>query len=584
MPTASSRRRRSKAAAGTSGAGTASSSAAASSARPLPPHAGLVVVGGGCHAAALIMRLLTKGDVMSDPNPPIFGFRHGPPDVRRHLFKTPVEEELKKSIVVLDRSGGWMLNWQRAYNTLDIQHLRSPEGLHPDPYDHTALPVYAKCMKMEDDMVEMTKLGRGKTLDGKGTGARGEGAYYHGPFTLPSVDLFAKFCGRLIDKSYGLHDLLYQGEVTGLTPLPGSEGFALEISRASAADPVRMTASNVVLARGPTSRSNLPAWAEPLFKSSDPRCSHSIAHAWQMVDANGTTGLRPEQQSKSCPFVDAVKPTDRVVVVGGGLTSGHLVTLLAKQGVQDIKLVLRGQRKVKQFDLILPWFGDDRWAKRRDFETASIPDKLEALMSDRDGGSMTPELDVRIQALEAEGTCTVAECVQIRSARWIGPEPTEAECACCMHEFESGDIDSSSRTGYWEILFDDDTDCHAEKIWLATGSRTDVSGDPLLQQLLAAHPIDMHRGLPDIGETLRWAEGVPLYVMGGLAALQLGPDAVNLAGGLRGAVRISAELKERLQSAGGEGGDEQAAAACGKSAEGETKLSSTSPAASPLAV
>ena len=117
-------------------------------------------------------------------------------------------------------------------------------------------------------------------------------------------------------------------------------------------------------------------------------------------------------------------------------------------------------------------------------------------MSDRDGGSMTPELDVRIQALEAEGRCTVAECVQVRSARWIGPEPTEAECACCMHEFESGDIDSSSRTGYWEILFDDDTDCHAEKIWLATGSRTDVSGDPLLQQLLAAHPIDMHRGLP----------------------------------------------------------------------------------------
>ena len=77
----------------------------------------------------------------------------------------------------------------------------------------------------------------------------------------------------------------------------------------------------------------------------------------------------------------------------------------------------------------------------------------------------------------------------------------------------------------------------------------DVTSDPLLQQMMAQHPIDVHTGLPEIGPTLRWAKDVPLYVMGGMAALQLGPDAVNLAGGLRGAVRISSELKERLSSA-----------------------------------
>ena len=56
----------------------------------------------------------------------------------------------------------------------------------------------------------------------------------------------------------------------------------------------------------------------------------------------------------------------------------------------------------------------------------------------------------------------------------------------------------------------------------------------------------LHCGLPDVGQTLRWSEEVPLYLMGGMAGLQLGPDAANLAGGLRGAVRISAELKELL--------------------------------------
>ena len=46
------------------------------------------------------MRLLTKGEVMTDANPPVEGYRHAPKDVRRHLLKTPVEEGLKHSIVV----------------------------------------------------------------------------------------------------------------------------------------------------------------------------------------------------------------------------------------------------------------------------------------------------------------------------------------------------------------------------------------------------------------------------------------------------------------------------------------------------
>ena len=72
-----------------------------------------------------------------------------------------------------------MLNWQRGYRALDIKHLRSPEGLHPDPYDHSALAVYAKQVKLEEDgFVEMTQLGRGDTVThGKGHGARDQGVW-----------------------------------------------------------------------------------------------------------------------------------------------------------------------------------------------------------------------------------------------------------------------------------------------------------------------------------------------------------------------------------------------------------------------
>jgi hypothetical protein len=46
---------------------------------------------------------------------------------------------------------------------------------------------------------------------------------------------------------------------------------------------------------------------------------------------------------------------------------------------------------------------------------------------------------------------------------------------------------------------------------------------------LAAHPIEVVNGLPVIYEHLRW-QGCELFIMGGLAALRVGPAARNLSG------------------------------------------------------
>ena len=132
----------------------------------IPSRVGLAVVGAGPHAAALVMRLLTRGKVLSDANGPLEGYRNSPKDVRDHLYKTPVDEFLKGSIVVIDRSGGWMLNWQRQYQAFGIKHLRSPESLHPDPYDHSALSVFAQKCKIENQFVtfEIAKSGSLRNL------------------------------------------------------------------------------------------------------------------------------------------------------------------------------------------------------------------------------------------------------------------------------------------------------------------------------------------------------------------------------------------------------------------------------------
>ena len=527
----------------------------------IPSRVGLAVVGAGPHAAALVMRLLTRGNVLSDANGPLEGYRNSPKEVRDHLYKTPVDEFLKDSIVVIDHAGGWMLNWQRQCRAFGIKHLRSPESLHPDPYDHSALSVFAQKCKIEDQFVtfEIAKSAqetknhlyvRGRAKGPNRRNRNGDRQRFRGPYRLPSVDMFAKFSSHLIEQAYGLNSLLREGAVTALTKLPGSSrsGFELTVLRPDG-ESTQIIASNVVLARGPTARRQIPEWAQTLMSMAAsqkpvvcPVCgdtiqappSMSIAHAWDIIESNATVGLSPTHQSSYSPFVQAVVPGDRVVVVGGGLTSAHLVVLLAEHGICDIKLILRGPRKVKNFDLTLPWFGNDRWVKRQEFEKATVPEKLRAIVGERQGGSITPELHAKVQALEAEGICEVIEYAQVRSAVWI--EQNEG------YKFEA----ERSRVGAWEIMLDNDTDLMADKIWLATGSQQCVETDPLLKELIKTRPIPIHSGLPELLPTLRWAPDVPLYLMGGLAALQLGPDAANLAGALRGALRVSTELKQQL--------------------------------------
>jgi hypothetical protein len=76
-----------------------------------------------------------------------------------------------------------------------------------------------------------------------------------------------------------------------------------------------------------------------------------------------------------------------------------------------------------------------------------------------------------------------------------------------------------------------------DRIWLATGSQLDVAEHPLLQEVLTTYPITVVNGLPGGDEYLRWS-GCELFVMGGLAALQVGPTARDLSGARAASDRI----------------------------------------------
>jgi len=97
----------------------------------------------------------------------------------------------------------------------------------------------------------------------------------------------------------------------------------------------------------------------------------------------------------------------------------------------------------------------------------------------------------------------------------------------------------------WHVITSNGEEMRAQHLWCATGSAVDVHSDPLLQGLLEHHPIGDIGGLPCLTHDLQWGS-LPVHFMGNIAALQLGPDAVNLAGALRGSMRIAPKLLETL--------------------------------------
>eukprot|EP00930_Biecheleria_cincta_P085772 TRINITY_DN75139_c0_g1_i1.p1 TRINITY_DN75139_c0_g1~~TRINITY_DN75139_c0_g1_i1.p1 ORF type:complete len:478 (+),score=91.36 TRINITY_DN75139_c0_g1_i1:45-1436(+) len=433
---------------------------------PLPTDVDVLIIGAGPQGLAMASRLMLGSEAMQDVIPPLESYVRKPKDVRAHL-KTNRRID-PSSFAVVDASGVWMERWRRQFKALGIQYLRSHEAMHPDAFDHSTLAVWAHSLK-RNDFLFLEKMPKDGT--------------YCGPFVLPSNRMMLDFCKHLVNMGH-LDGHLWQAEAETLKPCEA--GISV---RLMTADGVReVLARHVVIARGPSWRRAWPGFYQHLEASAH----EAILHAWDLFDD-------PKRMQKL---------QGRGVIVGGGLTSAHLCAQLAPRG--KVELLLRRERRVKQYDLELSWMGTGRWEHRKGFETAPVEERAAMNKAVRDGGSVTPELDAVMSSLEKKGLLT-------------------------LHEYT--EVITASFDGTWTVVLSDDEVIEADYLICATGALVDAATDPLLAGLHEAHPIRMHAGLPVLTENLQWGE-LPVYLMGNLAALQLGPDAVNMTGAARGASRI----------------------------------------------
>lgn len=359
---------------------------------------------------------------------------------------------LGDEVEVVDPAGRWLDAWQRRFAAQDIPHLRSPAVHHPHPDPFALL---GRCGP--DDLVRS------------------------GGTSLPTRAAFTRFCDDLIHQQH-LTDRVTPTAARSLTVTDdGRPVVQLE-------DGTRRRPDRLVLAGNPR-RPLVPTALQHLSAQGDPRVVLGD-------DAH----------------VDATPPGGHVLVIGGGLSAGHLALGAIARGAH-VTLLTRRRLTVRRFDTHPTWLGPKQ---RRPFEAEADPGVRRRLIDQARGGGTVPHrIRRRLDDAAEAGTLDLRERTHLVAA-------------------EADDRGLCLRT-------DDGHARHVDQVWVATGGAVEVDDDPLCRALLAARPAPRHRGLVDLDLDLAWP-GTRVHLVGA-ASLVLGPTAGNLVGQRRGASRVTAAVR-----------------------------------------
>lgn len=385
--------------------------------------------------------------------------------VNRAVHSLKLHQRL--NICVVDIHDTWLHSWKKNFDTLNIEFLRSPALAHPSLFDQHALLAYAVANDRMDELLESGCSERTELL--------ALGQAQTGLWKLPSTRLFLDFCENLADSLP--HDYI-QGRITNVRKLSAEAPFQIDLNNQSS-----ISAKAVILAMGPTGRPIIPP---------------SLQSAPRLLLWTELNQVRPQ--------------SNRVLVVGGGLTAVQVALKMIKQGKTCI-LCSRRPLVEKHFDIGFEWFNLRTVNKcMSDFYHQDTADRLAVLKQARDGGSVPPIYMREVEHAQDSGTLV----------RVVGEARVVSE--------------NSNGQSMVTINGDDEEFC-IDDIVLACGLEPDCRQNPVVKSVLDNWPIPIEGGLPSITEDLRWKDNLSLYVVGGLGALNSGPAAGNLMG-----IRSAAQL------------------------------------------
>jgi cation diffusion facilitator CzcD-associated flavoprotein CzcO len=364
-----------------------------------------------------------------------------------HLLQK--SKKFYSKFLVFDPSGAWLTQWKHQFNAFQIPHLRSPVVHHPES---NAFALRAFAEKRQTELFP--------------------------PYDLPSTQLFQDFCAEVVHR-WQLAIKTYPALVINIEILP--QGYQLHLT-----DGRSIRARRVVLAH----RGGTPYWPE-----------------WA-TSARTNCPINQLQHSSQIDLRQLSVRGERILIVGGGLTSGHLAVGAIQAGGQ-VTMMHRRQFYDKLFDADPGWLGP-KYLKG--FEAnRNWAERFNLVKNARNGGSLTPAVMNQLRQAEKLGKLDFLENCDVQQAVW-------------QHD-------------HWLVTCHDQQKLEFDRIWLATGTQLNVNNEPLLKELQTKYPTEIVGGLPVLDAHLRWP-GSQVFLMGGLAALRVGPTARNLSGARMASDRI----------------------------------------------
>ncbi|ANU23505.1 FAD/NAD(P)-binding protein [Planococcus donghaensis] len=310
-----------------------------------------------------------------------------------------------------------------------------------------------------------------------------ENASFLGRLKRPSRLLFEEHCQCLIE-NIALKKCWKQGSVKAISQ--HEEGWQIELQSNQI-----LYGQNVVLAIGNSEELNWPEWAIPLKK-------HPEAPVHHIFDIN-----LPDLETMKPPFT----------VIGGGTTAVHLTLKLHSLFPNQVTLVKRHSFRIHDFDSDPGWLGPKKQTAFR--KTKAYQKRREQIVNARNKGSIPRDLHIKLLHQKRRNNNIVLDG-QVHEGK-----------------VENGMIH----------LYDDAKQLLQQSgtVLLATGFQSLLPGKSWLMPAIEENCLECAAcGYPIVTTHLQW--GPNLYVMGGLAELEVGPIARNISGARQAAECIAQAL------------------------------------------
>jgi hypothetical protein len=336
----------------------------------------------------------------------------------------------------------------------------------------------------------------------------------------------------LLSKAYGIEDLVRTGTVLSINPTqqdgkPDEPIFEVQISFGKQKSNVKtVKTKRIVCSMGPIFRASEHRWLQDLV----PQACERVLHAHEICQY---LKRRSEGDSRTD---DTLR---RILIVGGGLTSAQLALLATESNwCTEVTFIQRSRMNPRHFDIGNDWMGPKRGKLLEDFWCLDVHDRVKKLKETRGGGTIPPEV---ILELANQGKkLKVKEEVEVTEVQWLDDR--------------------------LQVTLDDGSEPELyDMIWLATGAQNHIDHYSALSHLREVLPVDVVNGFPVLNTDLSWRaptveeeEGESdeptwqqkarkrIWFTGALAALQLGPDALNLIGARHGSVRVARAIRQDI--------------------------------------